>query len=230
VYFILSSVNVPILSQQQSVIEILMPKLFVNGETGAMPKKVTPLSRLHVHPASDGLTKESLIGAEIYLDGNSGLVDPKKLSVNDIAVLRQALYDYSVLVLRNQQGISPQDLPLLAAIWDDKIKQTHSGGEKQVKDSNNILSKNGGARIPKAPQVQVIGNGEFIEYEDIEYLNLAHVVDNSSLMPDMHILIFSRTQQTSMRNPSPKKNLMAARHGSIGGTRTILYTSLCREK
>lgn len=90
-------------------------------------------------------------------------------------MLRQALYDNSVLVFRKQQGIDPLALENLAAIWDDNIINVHSAGKEQITDPRSILSRNNGARLPQAQNVQIIGNGVFKGYEGLD-LNLRHVV------------------------------------------------------
>jgi hypothetical protein len=59
---------------------------------------------------------------------------------------------------------------------DPKPKTFHSGGEKQVIDPRNILSQNNCSRIPRAPQVTVIGHGTIKGHEDIPELHLKHLV------------------------------------------------------
>lgn len=89
-------------------------------------------------------------------------------------MLRQALYDNSVLVIRKQHGINPLSLDALAAIWDEDMINVHSAGASQVRDPRSILSRNNGARLPDAPNVQIIGNGRFDDYEGLD-LDLVHV-------------------------------------------------------
>ena len=138
-----------------------------------------------ISPLPTSLRKDSLIGAEVLLNSNDetntgALIDPDSLTPADIAVLRQALYDNSVLVFRKQTGIAPSVLPKLAAIWDVHIQQEHSGGNKQQKDKNNVLSKNGGARIPGCAMVQVIGEGRIEGHMGMEPITLHHLVSFSS--------------------------------------------------
>ncbi|KAF4631123.1 hypothetical protein G7Y89_g7009 [Cudoniella acicularis] len=101
-------------------------------------------------------------------------IDPSTFTASDISVLRQALYDNSILVFR-KQGINPPALEKLASIWDEDMINVHSSGKDQVRDPRSILSRNNGARLPAAPNVQVIGNGEFHDYEGIEYMDFRHV-------------------------------------------------------
>jgi hypothetical protein len=136
--------------------------------------------RFEVRPLSPALRKQTDVGAEVVLTDGRQLIDPDDISDKDRALLRNALYEHSVLVVRNQKGIDPNVLPKLAAVWDDQVKSTHSGGEKMVKDANSILSRNGGDRIPRAPQVSVLGSGTFRNYEGIDELKLRHVVSKTS--------------------------------------------------
>jgi hypothetical protein len=141
-----------------------------------MPSATLPTSSLFtIVPLAPELRKDTLIGAEVVLNKRGPIV-PSTLLPDDISVLRQALYDNSVLVIRKQQGIDPHALEQLAAIWDENLINVHSAGKEQVLDPRNILSRNNGARLPRAQNVQIIGNGEFKGYEGIDYLNLRHIV------------------------------------------------------
>ncbi|KAE8444568.1 hypothetical protein EG329_014492 [Mollisiaceae sp. DMI_Dod_QoI] len=140
-----------------------------------MPSATLPTSPLFtIHQLAPELRKDTLIGAEVVPSTESA-IDPSTFSPDDITILRQALYDNSVLVFRKQQGINPLALERLASIWDEDMVNVHSSGKDQVRDPRSILSRNNGARLPAAPNVQVIGNGEFHNYENIEYMNLRHV-------------------------------------------------------
>ena len=95
-----------------------------------------------VKPLSPELRKDTLIGAEVVVNDPTSPIDPTTFSAEDVAVLRQALYDNSVIVFRKQQGIDPLALEKLAAIWDDDMINVHSAGNKQIADPRNILSRN----------------------------------------------------------------------------------------
>ncbi len=134
---------------------------------------------LTIHPLSPAQSRKSLIGAEVVVNPDvPNIITPKSLCGEDIALLRQALYDYSVLVIKRQNGIDPASLPKLAAIWDEKIIDMHSGGLKAVTNPKNILSINGAARTPSCESVTIIGNGRFDGYMGIEKLELVHVVSS----------------------------------------------------
>lgn len=100
--------------------------------------------------------RESMIGAEINLPYETPILDLDKLSKEDKQTLRQALFDNSVVVIRNQQGINPQILPKLAAVFDEHATNEHSAGKKAVSDPRNILSSYRAGRLPAAPQVSRI--------------------------------------------------------------------------
>jgi hypothetical protein len=140
-----------------------------------MPSATLPTSPIiTIQPLSPELRKDTLTGAEVVLNTQSP-IDPHSFSPEDVSVLRQALYDNSVLVFRKQQGIDPLALEELAAIWDEDLFNVHSAGKEQVTDPRSILSRNNGARLPQAQNVQIIGNGVFKGYEGLD-LNLRHVV------------------------------------------------------
>ncbi|KAH7028929.1 alpha-ketoglutarate dependent xanthine dioxygenase [Microdochium trichocladiopsis] len=141
-----------------------------------MPTALPPSStHFEIRPLPAALRKETNIGAEMLLRGDQLFIDPDLITDDDRELLRTALYEHSVLVVRKQKGIEPSVLPRLARVWDDHAKSTHSGGAQMVKDKDNILSKNGGDRIPRAPQVSVLGSGHFKDYEGLPEVRLRHL-------------------------------------------------------
>ena len=82
-------------------------------------------------PLPNDLTKEFLNGAEMVLNSDvCQLPSPSNLTSEDISAFRQALYDYSVLVIKKQSGIEPNVFPQPARIWDENTVEMHSGGSK----------------------------------------------------------------------------------------------------
>ena len=144
-----------------------------------MPHSVSQLS---VQPLDDSLRQSSQIGAEITLPDTMRLLDVKQLSAKDQSTLRNALFEHSVIVIRNQQGLDPSVLYDISELIDPQPKKFHSGGEKQVVDPRNILAQNNCSRVPRAPQVTVIGQGKFEGHEDIPSLDLKHLVSESRLI------------------------------------------------
>ncbi|KAH9810916.1 alpha-ketoglutarate dependent xanthine dioxygenase [Teratosphaeria destructans] len=130
---------------------------------------------IQIIPLSTELRKDSQLGAEVVLPDHVEYLDPAKLTTDDLEILRQGLFENGVLVIRNQSGLYPAVLPQLAKVFDPTAKDIHSGGEKQVTDPKNILSENRSARIPRAPQVTVIGQGIIEGHEGLPMLNLKHV-------------------------------------------------------
>jgi alpha-ketoglutarate-dependent taurine dioxygenase len=141
-----------------------------------MPHHITPL---RVEPLSGALQKSSQLGAEVILPESMTLFDPKSLSDDEKATLQRGFFDHGVLVIRDQQGLDPQVLHDIAELLDPQPLHFHSGGEKQVTDPRNILSQNNCSRIPRAPQVTLIGQGHIEEYEGISELDLKHLVRRS---------------------------------------------------
>ena len=131
---------------------------------------------LTVQPLHDSLRQSSQVGAEVTLPESMRLLDVKQLSAKDQSTLKSALFEHNVLVIRNQQGLDPSVLYDISELIDPQPKKFHSGGEKQVIDPRNILAQNNCSRIPRAPQVTVIGQGKFEGHEDIPELNLKHLV------------------------------------------------------
>lgn len=140
-------------------------------------QKQQPASHLTIKPLPSSLRKDTWLGAEVLLPPQNPLLNPTTLSPADTSTLQQALYDHGVLVIRKQQDIDPLSLEKLAAIWDPDMINVHSAGKDQVRDPSSILSRNNGARLPGAQNVQIIGNGVF-EYQGME-LDLRHVVSVS---------------------------------------------------
>lgn len=110
-------------------------------------------STLKVRPLGSKLSKFSQIGAEIVLPPSSRLLDLSTFSSQDVDVLRQALYEHSVIVFKGQSGIKPDVLVQIGKLFDPKAEAVHSGGAKQVDDERNILARNMGQRVPEVPQV-----------------------------------------------------------------------------
>ncbi|KAJ5782869.1 hypothetical protein N7457_004643 [Penicillium paradoxum] len=123
----------------------------------------------------DEIRQSSAIGAEIQLPPGMSTLKLDQLTDNDKNVLRKALFENQVVVIRNQKGIDPTVLPELAKIFDPNASDIHSAGEKAVSDPRNILSAYKAGRIPRAPQVGIIGSGKFQNYEGLEALEVVHL-------------------------------------------------------
>jgi alpha-ketoglutarate-dependent taurine dioxygenase len=137
-----------------------------------MPHIVDPL---RIQPLDAELRKDTKLGAEVLLPSTQKLLELDALSESDKGTLRKALFAHGVLVVRDQAGLDPSVLVGLAKLFDPAPLDHHSGGAKQVTDPNNILSLNNCSRIPKAPQVTVIGKGRVEDHQGLSELNLQHL-------------------------------------------------------
>lgn len=126
-------------------------------------------------PLPKDIRQESCIGAEIKLPEGMTILDLEALSQADKDNLRRALFRNQVVVIRNQKGIDPAVIPQLAKIFDPTASDVHSAGEKAVSDPKNILSAYKAGRIPRVPQVGIIGSGKFSNYEGIKELEVIHL-------------------------------------------------------
>lgn len=139
------------------------------------PKMPEPTS-LTFDLLPDEIRQSSAIGAEIQLPPGMPLLDLDRLTDYDKDTLRKALFENQVIVIRKQKGIDPTVLPTLAKIFDPNASDIHSAGEKAVSDPKNILSAYKAGRIPRAPQVGIIGSGKFQDYEGLKELEVVHLV------------------------------------------------------
>ena len=137
-----------------------------------MPHIIDPL---RIQPLDAGLRRDTNLGAEVLLPSSMRLLDLHTLSKSDKEALRKALFTHGVLVIRGQVGLEPTVLVELAKLFDPAPLDHHSGGAKQVTDPNNILSLNNCSRIPKAPQVTVIGKGRVDNHQGLSEINLQHL-------------------------------------------------------
>jgi len=137
-----------------------------------MPHIIDPL---RIQPLDAGLRRDTNLGAEVLLPSSMRLLDLHALSKSDKEALRKALFTHGVLVIRDQVGLEPTVLVELAKLFDPAPLDHHSGGAKQVTDPNNILSLNNCSRIPKAPQVTVIGKGRVDNHQGLSEINLQHL-------------------------------------------------------
>ena len=144
-----------------------------------MPGITYPSStHFHLRPLPKESVKDSLVGAEIAFNDASldKVICSENLDASDRELFRKAVFEHSAVVIRKQQGLDPDTLPALAAIWDKTVQNVHSGDLTALKSKKTVLSQNGAERIPRSPQVTVIGEGKFNGYEGISSVNLHHVV------------------------------------------------------
>ncbi|KAF8863103.1 Clavaminate synthase-like protein [Acephala macrosclerotiorum] len=98
-------------------------------------------------------------------------VDLENLSEADFQVIRNALYNSHIVVLKNQQGLSPKAQYELTKRFDPA---SDSYGHGKTLDAKRSVLHPDLKTIPHQPQVQVIGNGFYEEYEGLKNITLVH--------------------------------------------------------
>lgn len=120
--------------------------------------EVRPLAAPHPDSAVD-------FGVEI------NNVDLEALTDADFEVIRNALYASHVVVLKNQSGLTPKAQYELTKRFDPA---TDSYGHGKTLDAKRSVLHPDLKTIPHQPQVQVIGNGFYEEYEGLKNITLVH--------------------------------------------------------
>lgn len=120
---------------------------------------------LQVQPLSVPSTSKVDFGAQI------DNVDLENLSDSDFEIIRNALYTSHVLVLKNQAGVSPKAQYELTKRFDPA---SESYGHGKTLDAKRSVLHPDLKTIPTQPQVQVIGNGFYEEYEGLKNITLKH--------------------------------------------------------
>lgn len=98
-------------------------------------------------------------------------VNLETLTDSDFDQIRNALYTHSVVVLKNQQGLSPLAQYTLTKKFDPSAE---TYGHGKTLDAKRSVLHPDLKTIPHQPQVQVIGNGFFEEYEGLKNITLKH--------------------------------------------------------
>lgn len=98
-------------------------------------------------------------------------VDVNNLSEADWQIVRDALYNYSVLVLKDQAAATPKAQYQLTQLFDPAC--TSYGHGKTLDAKRSVLHPDL-KTIPRQPQVQVIGNGFVEEFEGLKNITLKH--------------------------------------------------------
>jgi alpha-ketoglutarate-dependent taurine dioxygenase len=120
---------------------------------------------LEVRPLQVPPTSAVDFGVEI------GNIDAENLTDADFEVIRNALYNSHVVVLRNQAGLSPKAQYKLTRLFDPA---SENYGHGKTLDAKRSVLHPDLKTIPHQPQVQVIGNGFYEEYEGLKNITLVH--------------------------------------------------------
>ncbi|PMD24720.1 Clavaminate synthase-like protein [Hyaloscypha hepaticicola] len=105
-------------------------------------------------------------GAEIFN------VDLDNLNDADFETIRNTLYNYHIVVLKNQDGVSPKAQYEITKRFDPNCEGSYGHG-KTLDAKRSVLHPDL-KTIPHQPQVQVIGNGYYDEYEGLKNFTLKH--------------------------------------------------------
>ena len=98
-------------------------------------------------------------------------VDLSKITPNDFEVIRNAVYIYQVVLIKDQSSVTPAQQFALNNLFDPSA--TGYGHGKTLDAKRSILHPDL-KTIPHQPQVQVIGNGFVPSYEGLENITLKH--------------------------------------------------------
>jgi alpha-ketoglutarate-dependent taurine dioxygenase len=120
---------------------------------------------LQITPLSVPSTSKVNFGVEI------ANVDLENLTDSDFDRIRTALYNSHVAVLKKQAGLSPKAQYELTKRFDPA---SDNYGHGKTLDAKRSVLHPDLKTIPHQPQVQVIGNGYYDEYEGLKDITLTH--------------------------------------------------------
>ncbi|KAA8576480.1 hypothetical protein MFRU_009g03230 [Monilinia fructicola] len=177
---------------------------------------------LDVKPLSSPENSFLDFGAEI---NNANL---EHLSEDDFNIIRNALYNYHVVVLRNQAGLSPKAQYELTRRFDPTAE---TYGHGKTLDAKRSVLHPDLKTIPHQTQVQVIGNGFYEDYEGLKDITLKHPhhkVFHKTAIPEEDDLAFTRFYRWHIDaalyalNPPKVTSLMAVKVPA-GRRQTLRY-------
>ncbi|KAF7892968.1 uncharacterized protein EAF02_000506 [Botrytis sinoallii] len=177
---------------------------------------------LEVKPFSSQENSSLNLGAEI------NNVDLEHLSEEDFKTIRNALYNYHVVVLKNQAGLSPKAQYELTRRFDPTAE---TYGHGKTLDAKRSVLHPDLKTIPHQTQVQVIGNGFYEEYEGLKNITLKHPhhkVFHKTAVPEEDDLAFTRFYRWHIDaalyalNPPKVTSLMAVKVPA-GRRQTLRY-------
>ena len=120
---------------------------------------------VEVHPIEVPSTSAVDFGVEI------NNADIENLTDDEFAIIREALYNSQVIVFKNQAGLSPKAQYQLTRRFDPVSDRY---GHGKTLDAKRSVLHPDLKTIPHQPQVQVIGNGFYEEYEGLKNITLVH--------------------------------------------------------
>lgn len=119
-------------------------------------------------------------------------VSLNNLTEADFDIIRDALYRYQVLILKDQQSTTPRAQYELTKRFDPASSDY---GHGKTLDAKRSVLHPDLKTIPHQPQVQVIGNGHLEEFEGLKNITLKHPhhrTFHKTHIPDADDLAFTR--------------------------------------
>jgi alpha-ketoglutarate-dependent taurine dioxygenase len=95
----------------------------------------------------------------------------KEMTDEQFSALQDALYKYQVVVIKNQSSVTPEEQFLLTQKFDPAA--TTYGHGKTLDAKRSVLHPDL-KTVPHQPQVQIIGNGIYDNYEGLKDFTLRH--------------------------------------------------------
>ncbi|CAG8960508.1 hypothetical protein HYFRA_00008228 [Hymenoscyphus fraxineus] len=123
------------------------------------------IKSLEIRPLSIPSTSAVDFGVEIHN------VDLENLTEDDFDLIQNAVYKSHIAVIKNQAGLSPKAQYALTKRFDPT---TDNYGHGKTLDAKRSVLHPDLKTIPHQPQVQVIGNGYYDEYEGLKNITLKH--------------------------------------------------------
>lgn len=112
------------------------------------------------------------LGAKITMPSYTN--DPSKLNDEDFGTLKKALLTHSVLVIPEQQELTPESQHALNVRFDPSSATNYGHKEELFHSSKSILAKDGKC-VPRRPEVMMVGNGSFeAGHEGMKEFTLEH--------------------------------------------------------
>ncbi|TKX20252.1 dioxygenase-like protein 2 [Elsinoe australis] len=156
-------------------------------------------------------------------------IDLENLSDADFNIIRAALYNHHVVILKDQGHVSPKAQYEITQKFDPQA--TASYGHGKTLDAKRSILHPDLKTIPHQPQVQVIGNGFVEDYQGLKNIQLRHPhhrTFHATSIPDEDDLDFTRFYRwhidAALYGPAPPvvTSLLAVRVPK-GRTQTVRY-------
>ncbi|KAI1613671.1 hypothetical protein EDD36DRAFT_434264 [Exophiala viscosa] len=156
-------------------------------------------------------------------------VDLNNLSDADFTALRNAVYNYNVVCVKNQSKVTPKTQAELTRRFDPEAM---SYGHGKTIDAKRSILHPDLKTVPHQPEVQVIGNGFVPQYEGLKNVTLKHPhhrTFHQTVIPDEKDLDYTRFYRWHIDaalygelNPPMVTTLLAVKVPA-GRTQTLLY-------